>query len=156
MRRVGTIIGLVLVAVACGSGADMMGEILDSGVPDAAAQPCTGESMKFVGSSSGKVVPANGLFATYAACQQTFGAGHRMCTLAEILNTADMPMLATGPSIYQADLNSLPCAGWSETRAGTSPNFTSLYAPSVDELGKFAPKAAYCGNETTVACCGPK
>jgi hypothetical protein len=32
-------VGLVVVAVACGTGADMMGEIMDSGVPDAGAQP---------------------------------------------------------------------------------------------------------------------
>ena len=44
MRKVGLMVGLALVAIACASGADMVGEIMDSGVPDADAQtdecPC--------------------------------------------------------------------------------------------------------------------
>jgi hypothetical protein len=41
MRKVGLMAGLALVAIACATGADMVGEIMDSGVPDADAQ--TGE-----------------------------------------------------------------------------------------------------------------
>jgi hypothetical protein len=41
MKKLGWMVALVVIAVACGTGADMMGEILDSGVPDADAQ--TGE-----------------------------------------------------------------------------------------------------------------
>ncbi len=39
MRKLILMVGLVVVAIACGTGADMMGEIMDSGVPDAGAQP---------------------------------------------------------------------------------------------------------------------
>ncbi len=42
MQRLGWMVALVVIAVACGSGADMMGEIMDSGVPDAGAQPGDG------------------------------------------------------------------------------------------------------------------
>ena len=113
----------------------------------------TGEGMKFVGSSSEQIIPSNGLFAMYASCQQTFGAGHRMCTLAEILRTADVPTGVVGQSVYQGNLNSMSCGGWSAaTQAGST---TPYYAPSVDEAGKFVPKAAHSGNEHFVACCGP-
>jgi hypothetical protein len=154
MRKFGLMVGLALFAIACATGADMVGEMMDSGVPDAGAQPGTGEGMKLVGNSTQTVTPSEGLFGIYAACQQTFGAGHRMCTLAEILNTADMPTLAAGLSIYQSNLGVLECGGWSQTRTGTSPNVRSLYAPAVDESGKF--DQAYCGEAFAVACCGPK
>ena len=98
MRKLILMVGLVLVAFACSEpigemltdGGQMMMDAGDAMAPDAGAQPGTGEGMKFVGNSSEKVIPTDGLFAIYAACQQTFGAGHRMCTLAEILNTADL------------------------------------------------------------------
>jgi hypothetical protein len=39
MQRLGWMVGLTVIAVACGTAGDMAGEILDSGVPDAGAQP---------------------------------------------------------------------------------------------------------------------
>ena len=42
MRKVGLMVGLALVAIACATGADMVGEMMDSGVPDAGAQPGDG------------------------------------------------------------------------------------------------------------------
>jgi hypothetical protein len=39
MRKLFWMVGLVVVAVACGTAGDMVGEMLDSGVPDAGAQP---------------------------------------------------------------------------------------------------------------------
>ncbi len=42
MRKPILMVVLVVVAVACGTGADMMGEILDAGVPDAGAQGSDG------------------------------------------------------------------------------------------------------------------
>ncbi len=39
MRKLVWIVGLTAVAVACGTAGDMVGEMLDSGVPDAGAQP---------------------------------------------------------------------------------------------------------------------
>ena len=39
MQRLGWMVALVVIAVACSTGVDMMGEIMDSGVPDAGAQP---------------------------------------------------------------------------------------------------------------------
>ncbi len=38
MRKVGLVVGLALVAIACATGVDMVGEMMDSGVPDAGAQ----------------------------------------------------------------------------------------------------------------------
>ena len=38
MRKPILMVGLVVVAIACSSAGDMIGEILDSGVPDAGAQ----------------------------------------------------------------------------------------------------------------------
>ena len=42
MQRLGWMVALTVVAVACGTAGDMMGEIMDSGVPDAGAQPGSG------------------------------------------------------------------------------------------------------------------
>jgi hypothetical protein len=39
MQRLGWMVGLTVIAVACGTAGDMAGEMLDSGVPDAGAQP---------------------------------------------------------------------------------------------------------------------
>jgi hypothetical protein len=41
MRKLGLVVGVVVTALACSSGSDMLNELLDSGVPDADAQ--TGE-----------------------------------------------------------------------------------------------------------------
>lgn len=38
MKRIGLVIGLAVAAIACATGADMVGEMMDSGVPDAGAQ----------------------------------------------------------------------------------------------------------------------
>jgi hypothetical protein len=51
MRKLVLTGGLVVVAFACGTGADMMGEILDSGVPDAGAQDTPATCNKGEGSS---------------------------------------------------------------------------------------------------------
>jgi hypothetical protein len=151
MKKLILVVGLTAVAIACGSAADMMGEIMDAGVPDAGADPGDGSTMKFVGASTGTATCTNGLFALYAACQETYGADHRMCTLAEIMNTANMPNLAEGTSWYAATLTSLPCTGYSQNRSGT----TTLRAPTVNELVQLSGQAA-CGSEMPVACCGPK
>jgi hypothetical protein len=51
MRKLVLVGGLVVVAFACGTGADMVGEILDSGVPDAGAQDTPASCNKGEGSS---------------------------------------------------------------------------------------------------------
>jgi hypothetical protein len=38
MRKLGVMVGVALAAIARGNASDMVGEILDSGVPDADAQ----------------------------------------------------------------------------------------------------------------------
>jgi len=38
MRKLGLMVALTLAAIACSTGADMVGEMMDSGVPDAGAQ----------------------------------------------------------------------------------------------------------------------
>ena len=80
--------GLTLIAIACASGADMMGEVLDSGVPDAGAQPGTGEGMRFFGSSTEMVVPKpRGLLWNWVGddtprhCRDSVGAEHSMRAL---------------------------------------------------------------------------
>jgi len=150
MKKLILMVGLVVVAFACGTGADMMGEIMDSGVPDAGAQPGTGDGMQFVGVSTEAVPATGGIFPMYAACNATFGSDHRMCTLAEILNTPKPPTLLEGQSWYQQDLNSTPCNGYSYAGTNTNP----LNAPSVNEVGKVY--SSRCSNNFTIACCGPK
>ena len=103
MRKVGLVVGLTLAAIACATGADMVSEMMDSGVPDAGAQP--GVDGKFVGyteeaySLSPRQDPdtgsdeyvEGGLFFTYAACQSDFGSSARICTVAEVLTTVSLP-----------------------------------------------------------------
>jgi hypothetical protein len=101
MRKLVLMVGLVVVAIACATGADMVGEMMDSGVPDAGAQPGTPVG-EFVGYTSEahtlgrRTVPTSGanvggLFDSYAACQADFGASARICTTAEVLGTANLP-----------------------------------------------------------------
>ncbi len=95
MRKLFLMVGIVVVAIACSSAGDMIGEILDSGVPDAGAQPTP--AGKFVGYTSEgyRLRPSEpgegGLFNTYAACQLDFGASARICTVPEILATLNLP-----------------------------------------------------------------
>ena len=114
MRKFGLMVAVALAAVACATGADMVVEMMDSGVPDAGAQPGTpgdGSSMRYVGNSERRFRGANraqdadgnlvrdergqripvGIFELYEACQDTFGAGHRTCTRDEILFTTRIP-----------------------------------------------------------------
>jgi len=146
-------VALVVVAVACGTAGDMVGEILDSGVPDAGAQPGDGSSMQYVGNSAeafqwrDSYVVENetikqGIFTYYAACQDTFGPGHRMCTGDEILYTTKIPQLNEGLAWYGPD-----------TACGGQFNRHS----AVNEVGGF--EEANCETSGTVlpiACCGPK
>jgi hypothetical protein len=152
MKKLGTMVGLALVAIACAGGADMMGEVLDSGVPDAGAQPGDGADMKFVGVTSASFRAYDGIFPMYTGCVADFGAGHRVCTQAEILNTTPPPTLPGENERFwfQADLTSSPpCGGWASN--GTSPNF--LRAPTVNQAGQLA--AQTCSNELPATCCGP-
>jgi hypothetical protein len=127
MRKLILMVGLVVVAIACG---DAAGEILrdagqvmvdagDAMAPDAGAQ--TGEcvvgptgpqgpagpvgppgppatAMQFVGRSTDTFNGSQGVLTYSAACQADFGPGHRMCTSEEILNTVELPALTGGPS----------------------------------------------------------
>ena len=100
MRKLVLIGAIAAVAFACGTGADMVGEILDAGVPDAGAQPGDGTSMQYVGNStrtfSGRTAYTDGVgvdqvtvqegrLEYYQACQEDYGPGHRMCTRDEII-----------------------------------------------------------------------
>ena len=97
MRKFMVMAGLVVVAVACSSGADMIGEMLDAGVPDAGAQPTPRPVGKFVGYTSEAYTldpfsdPSGGIFNTYAACQADFGDSARICTSTDVLGTLDLP-----------------------------------------------------------------
>ena len=63
MQRLGWMVVLAAVAVACGTGADMVGEMMDSGVPDAGAQGGSGGNGSSNGLSSVKF--------TEVPCDQT-------------------------------------------------------------------------------------
>ena len=141
-------------AIACGSSAgDMMDEMFDdmTDVPDVDAQESTPTAMKFVGFSSELIRGDGGLFAAQRACTGEFGAGHRICMMAEIVNTEEPPTLAPETvGIYASGLNDKPCDGWQRSRSGT----TNYYVSAVTSEGGFVQE--YCGNEVAVACCGPR
>jgi hypothetical protein len=150
MKKLGWMVALVVIAVACGSGADMMGEIMDSGVPDAGAQPGTGEGMKLVGYTSEALQGNAGIFELYAACQSDFGAGHRVCTEEEVVYTTALPAPPTNPAGAE------PGPAWLlRSNAGLSSCLRSNDSgPTLTGGGTFS--SALCGNFFRAACCGPK
>ena len=104
MRKFMVMAGLVAVAIACATGADMAG---DSGLPDAGAQPTPKPGGKFVGytSEAHSLSPfdeGGGLFNIYAACQSDFGTTARICTVTDVLGTPDLPAPPPGKSIAVA------------------------------------------------------
>ena len=138
MKKLILMAGLIVVGIACG---DAVGEMLDSGVPDAGAEmPGDGSSMQYVGNSTEAFNGQQGIYTYYAACQTTFGQGHRMCTGDEIIYTVKIPQLSEGYAWYE------PAAGCS----GSSPSTH----PVVNEVGTTA--INNCGSSLPVACCGPK
>jgi hypothetical protein len=150
MKRIGLVFGLTVAAIACATGADMMGEILDSGVPDAGAEtPGDGTSMQYVGNSTKEfrgdgrdpadVVLERGFFVGYAACQETFGPGHRTCTQQEILFTTKIP-----PPDERTAWYGVPRPGCDSANIRAT----------VDTAGIFSRDR--CAAELTIACCGPK
>ena len=172
MKRVLLLMGLAA-AIACGSSAgDMMGEAFDdmTDVPDADAQsPGDGSSMQYVGNSTrtfrgdrtlreenGNTVEdeygnevRTGIFEYYAACQETFGPGTRICTSEEIRFTTDIPQVS-GLAWYGIDADCVPFS--SNTNSGTR--------QAVSPTGQFtkAPCSTSDPNaiQLPVACCGPR
>ena len=151
-------VGLVVVAVACGTGADMVGEMLDGGVPDAGAQPTPTPVGKFVGYTSqgyrlSVVNPGEGgLFNTYAACQSDFGATARICTVAEVLGTVDLP---APPPERDPDT---PGSGDGAWMAQTLDQTPSCFASSSGSAPYLLPDGriiggAGCGEVRVLACC---
>jgi hypothetical protein len=148
MRKLILMAGLIVVGIACG---DAVGEMLDSGVPDAGAQPGDGSSMQYVGNSTkefrgdgrelvdGSLIE-RGFFVEYAACQETFGPGHRTCTHQEILFTTKIP-----PPDERKAWYGVPSAGCDSSGSNRA---------TVDTAGIFS--ADRCDAELTIACCGPK
>jgi len=152
MRKLILMAGLIVVGIACG---DAVGEMLDSGVPDAGAEmPGDGSSMRYVGNSTqtfqgtdaitvdGQRVP-QGIYTYYAACQETFGPGHRMCTAEEIIFTTKIPQLSEGFAWYDPLAE---CAGSTTDRRS-----------AVNEVGTFSSQR--CDSPSyalPIACCGPK
>jgi hypothetical protein len=96
--------------------------------------------MQYVGNSTETLTGQQGIYTYYAACQETFGPGHRMCTAEEIIFTTKIPQLSEGYAWYE------PAAGCS----GSSPSTR----PVVNEVGTTA--VNNCGSLLPVACCGPK
>ena len=135
MKKLILMVGLIVVGIACG---DAVGEMLD--VPDAGAEmPGDGSSMQYVGNSTEALSGGQGIYTYYAACQTTFGPGHRMCTGNEIIYTVKIPQLSEGSAWYEP---SFQCAGGSASR------------PTVNQVGRTT--AVNCQNLLPVACCGPK
>jgi len=143
-------VALVVIAVACGTAGDMVGEILDSGVPDAGAEmPGDGSSMQYVGNSTKTFQGTDtidngnvnqGIYTYYAACQETFGSGHRMCTAEEIIFTTKIPQLSEGFAWYD------PLAKCSTTDRRSA----------VNEVGTFSSERCGFSYLRPIACCGPK
>ena len=119
----------------------MIGEMMDSGVPDAGAEmPGDGSSMQYVGNSAETFIGQQGIYTFYAACQTTFGPGHRMCTGDEIIFTTKIPQLSEGFAWYEP---SAQCSGGSGSAR-----------QAVNQVGTTATNN--CGSSLPVACCGPK
>jgi hypothetical protein len=157
MKKLGWMVALVVIAVACGSGADMMGEIMDSGVPDAGAQPGDGSSMQYVGNSTAAFLGADmvsvdgepmdqGIYDYYAACQDTFGPGHRMRTREEIIFTTQLPQLADGFAWYD------PTAKCNRVDTNNSQR------AAVNQVGTLSTRSCRSSpsDDLPIACCGPK
>lgn len=156
MRKMIWIGMLTLAVIACGTGADMMGEIMDSGVPDAGAQPTPKPVGKFVGYSSEahRLNPQNmgGQFNIYAACQADFGATARICTVTDVLGTLDLPApppegdgqnVLSGAWLIANNLDGVPLC-WNE---GAS----SITAPYITQQGGF--QSDSCTRLRVLACC---
>jgi hypothetical protein len=155
MRKLFWMVGLVVVAVACGTAGDMVGEMLDSGVPDAGAQPTPTPVAKFVGYTAeahplGRTQEdKGGLFDSYAACRADFGATARICTTAEVLGTADLPAPppagsgATEGAWFVETLNTVPRC-WGQDPYNTDSGYLT---PS----GTF--DGGRCYNLRVLACC---
>jgi hypothetical protein len=146
MRQLVLMVGLVVVAIACATGADMMGEILDSGVPDAGAQGCLSDCarMQYVGNSTQALGYDQALYTHYAACQETFGPGTRTCTGAEITFTTEIPQLAEGFAWYEPRGTCTDCGGGSTSSCGNA----------VNEVGTLSRQR--CSVSLPIARCGPK
>lgn len=156
MKKLILVGGLVVVAIACSSGADMLGEILDSGVPDAGAQP--GTSGKFVGytseayrlSTNSSLEGVGGLFNTYAACRSDFGATARVCTVTEVLGTADLP-----PPPPAGDGNTVTDGAWMLATLDQAPSCwqsSGGNAPVILPNGEFYTDTN-CDRWRVLACC---
>jgi hypothetical protein len=163
MRKLILMVGLIVVGIACG---DAVGEMLD--VPDAGAQPGDGSSMQYVGNSTQtfrgyRTLSADtggtlhdeygndvrtGIFEYYAACQETFGAGHRTCEDAEIRFTTKIPQIE-GLAWYGIGADcAIAGTGSVGTRRAVRANgdLVSTQCSSTESRGATLP----------IACCGPK
>ncbi len=153
MRKLILMVGLIVVGIACG---DAVGEMMDSGVPDAGAQPTPTPVGKFVGyTSEGYPLSATGgglggLFNTYAACRSDFGATARICTVAEVLGTVDLPAPPPG-----SDGVSTQTGAWMLERLDGIPSCWgpagTRSAPYILPVGQIL--STSCGNVRVLACC---
>jgi hypothetical protein len=142
MRKLILAVGLIVVGIACG---DAVGEILDSGVPDAGAEtPGDGSSMQYVGNTSQTFQGGVGLYPAYAACQSDYGPGHRICTSDEIKFTTKLPQLTEDA---QAWYTLEGCNGWASSSSSTNGSIVS-------GTGTFS--SGNCQVTRPFACCGPK
>jgi hypothetical protein len=141
--------GLAVVAIACATGADMMGEIMDSGVPDAGAEtPGDGTSMQYVGNTSQTFLGDVGLYPAYAACQSDYGAGNRICTADEIKFTTKLPQL-TGGEVAWYSLEG--CSDWTSASSGVNGLLVNSKGNVTGSTGD-----SRCFQLHPFACCGPK
>lgn len=157
MRKLTLISGLALAAIACATGADMVGEIMDSGVPDAGAQPTPKPVGTFVGyTSEGYALRATGdssggIFNTYAACQADFGETARICTVTEVLGTVNLP---APPPERDNTAGTEPGAWLIANNLDTAPDCWGggpLEAPWLTPIGSFS--SDNCGDSRVLACC---
>jgi len=130
--------------------------------------------------TTGLVSADSGLLAMTRSCQATFGAGTRMCTSAEIIQTVDLPASgnwntntawvraslvgaygggnsygslvdATGLTLWGQNQLDLSCSGWSTAAANQKKGL--VIASGADHEGRFA--VVSCDTQAGVACCGP-
>ena len=146
-----------MAVIACSSGADMMSELMDSGVPDAGAQPTPKPVGQFVGyTTEGYFLTPRegegGLFNTYAACQADFGSKARICTVTDVLGTLELPAPPPGGDLE----NNTESGAW--LIANNLDQVPSCWASDsgtasvLDPLGGIF-SSAFCGSRRVLACC---
>jgi len=109
--------------------------------------------LRLVGFTAKRSAGTVGLFQLHAICKEEFSLKSRMCTLAEVQRTVEIPDLSMDTAWVNTERYSptdaadrfSDCGGWS------NPGGVGVI---VDDLGRFE-AASSCSEAHAVACCAP-